>query len=61
MAEKYQVTATFPSGEARTLSTCCERDAVGRFAMLGRMAVLDQPADLPRTCEAHSYDREASR
>ena len=61
MAKEHLVTATFTSGEARTLSTCCERDAVGRFALLGRMAVLDQPAGLPRTCEAHRYDREASQ
>ena len=61
MANKYVVTATFPDGTMHTLSTCCERDAVGRFAMLGRAAVLDQPAGLPRTCEAHRYEGEASR
>ena len=61
MPGQYLVKATFPNGEVRALSSCCERDAVGRFMMLGSRALLEQPASLPRACEAHRYDPEASR
>ena len=63
MADKYLVTATFvgPAGVAYRLSTCCERDALERFAMLGRPMVLDQQAGLPRTCDEHRYDSEAGQ
>ena len=58
MKKMYTVGWRLPNGDSGEIRTCCERNTATRLLALGRRRVihLDQPDDLPRTCQEHSYE-----